>query len=355
MKCDNIILIKFRRNYHLMATMLKRIYFVIPILILSFFSSRTFSQVTQIKGFIDALATYEKSKLSFGFGEQDLFITSEITDRVSFLGETVFRYTLSSPTAFSISVERVVIKYNIKGNHNLLIGKHHTPVNYWNDTYHHGRVFFPTIERPLLFSENIIPLHTTGISIQGHDLGKLKFGYDLMAGNGLGSEEIFDNNNSKSLTAAINIKPLERLRVGTSYYIDVISKGSKIHDRVIDRKVNQNLLTGSVAYFGKKFELLAESTLGINRTDSTGRKKTLASYIYTGYKVTEKLVPYLRLDNINYQKGELYYEKDNMTALVAGMRYQLNYLAVIKLEYRYTHSEITGDGNKLTAQFAIGF
>ena len=121
------------------------------------------------------------------------------------------------------------------------------------------------------------------------------------------------------------------------------------------RKVNQKLLTGSVAYFGKRFELLAESTFGINRTDSTGRKKTFAPYIYTGYKITEKLVPYLRLDNINYQKGEVYYEKDNMTALVAGLRYQLNYLAVIKLEYRYTHSEITGDGNKLTAQFAIGF
>jgi hypothetical protein len=338
-----------------MATMIKRIYFVIPVIILSFFSFRTFSQNTQIKGFIDGLVTHEKSKLSFGFGEQDLFIASEISDRLSFLGETVFRYTPSSPTAFSISVERVVIKYNIKNNHNLLVGKHHTPVNYWNDTYHHGRVFFPTIERPLLFSKNIIPLHTTGISIQGHDLGNLKFGYDLMVGNGLGSEEIFDNNKSKSLTAAIHIKPAERLRIGASYYTDVISKGSKIHDRIIDKKVNQNLFTGSVAFFGKKFEVLAESTLGINRTDSTGRKNTLASYIYTGYKITEKLVPYLRFDNINYQKGEIYYKKDNTTALVTGVRYQLNYLAVIKLEYQHNDSELKGNGNKLTAQFAIGF
>jgi hypothetical protein len=115
------------------------------------------------------------------------------------------------------------------------------------------------------------------------------------------------------------------------------------------------LITASVAYFGKKFEVLSEGTLSINRTDSTGSKKTLAPYIYTGYKITEKLVPYLRLDNIHYQKGELYYDKDNMTALVAGMRYQLNYLAVIKLEYRYSHSELKGNGNKLTAQFAIGF
>lgn len=338
-----------------MATMIKRIYFVIPVIILSFFSFRTFSQNTQIKGFIDALVTHEKSKLSFGFGEQDLFITSEVTDRLSFLGETVFRYTPSSPTAFSISVERVVIKYNIKDNHNLLVGKHHTPINYWNDTYHHGRVFFPTIERPILFSENIIPLHTTGISLQGHDLGDLKLGYDLMVGNGLGSEEILDNNKSKSLTAAVHIKPAERLRVGASYYTDVITKGSKIHDRIIDRKVKQNLFTGSVAFFGKRFELLTEGTLALNRTDSTGRRRTLASYIYTGYKITENLIPYLRFDNINYQKGEIYYEKDNTTALVAGVRYQLNYLAVIKLEYQHNDSELRGNGNKLIAQFAIGF
>ncbi len=338
-----------------MAKMIKHIFFVLSNIILSFFSFPAFSQNTHIKGFIDGLVTYEKSKLSFAFGEQDLFITSEISDRISFLGETVFRYTPSSATAFSISVERIVIKYNIKDNHNLLIGKHHTPINYWNDTYHHGRVFFPTIERPLLFSENIIPLHTTGISVQGHDLGNLKFGYDLMVGNGLGSEEIIDNNSSKSLTAAIHIKPAERLRLGASYYVDVISKGSKIHNRIISRKVNQHLLTASVAYFGKRFEVLSEGTLGINSTDSTGSKKTLAPYIYTGYKITEKLVPYLRLDNIHYQKGELYYDKENMTALVAGMRYQLNYIAVIKLEYQYTHSELTGDGNKLIAQFAIGF
>ena len=167
----------------------------------------SFSQKTLIRGFIDVLAGYEKNKVSFGFGEQDLFITSELNDRINFLGETVFRFTPGTPTQFSVSVERVIIKYNFSGNHNLLFGKHHTPINYWNDTYHHGRVYFPTIERPLLFSHQMIPLHTTGISIQGHDLGGVKFGYDLMLGNGLGSGEILDNDKYKSITAAIHIKP----------------------------------------------------------------------------------------------------------------------------------------------------
>ena len=320
-----------------------------------FFCVPSFAQNTQIRGFIDGLSSYSKGKVSFGFGEQDLFITSELSDRLSFLGETVFKYAPSSPTDLSVSVKRVIIKYNLVGNHNIILGKIHTPLNYWNDTYHHGRVFFPTIERPLLFGAEIIPLHSTGISFQGHNLGNLKFGYDVVIANGLGSQEISDNDKRKSFTAAVHIKPVENMRIGLSYYNDVIAKGANVHDRVINWKVTQNLFSGSVAYFGKKFELLTEGTLGINKTDTTGSKNTIASYIYTGYKINEKLIPYVRLDNINYQEGEIYYHKDNTTAFVAGIRYQINYLAVIKLEYQHQHLQTEGNIDKLTMQFAIGF
>src|SRR4026209_1650314 len=97
-------------------------------------TSGLFSQNTQIRGFVDVLTSLQKSKVSFSLGEQDLFITSELSDRFSFLGESVFRFTNTQPTRFSVSIERIVIKYNIAGNHNVLVGKHHTPVNYWNDT-----------------------------------------------------------------------------------------------------------------------------------------------------------------------------------------------------------------------------
>jgi hypothetical protein len=333
----------------------KKGFYFFPLFIYIFFSSSLFAQNTQIKGFVDALTSLEKGKVSFGFGEQDLFITSELSDRLSFLGESVFKYTPSSPTEFSVSIERIVIKYNFQGNNNIIIGKIHTPLNYWNDTYHHGRVFFPTIERPLLFAANIIPLHTAGISFQGHDFGKMKFGYDVVVGNGLGSAEVLDNDKRKSFTAAVHIKPADRLRIGISYYNDAIAKGSTVHDKPINWKVNQNLFSGSVAYFGKKLEVLAEGTLGINKTDTTGSRNTSASYLYAGYRITEKLIPYIRVDDLQYEEGEIYYNKNNTTSIVAGMRFQINYLAVIKLEYQYQHAEIGGNSNKITAQFAIGF
>lgn len=314
------------------------------------------AQNTTIRGFADVIANYKNDKLGFGFEEQDLFITSEITDRISFLGESVFKFDPLSSTEFSVSIERLLLKYNYSGNHNIIFGKVHTPINYWNDTYHHGRVFFPTIYRPLLFAADIIPLHTTGVNFQGHDLGSMKFGYDVMVGNGIGASSVDDNDRHKSVTVAAHIKPADRLRVGASYYHDVISKGAMLHDgRKVGWRINQNLVTGSVAYFGSKAELLAESTLAYNHSDTTGTKRTVASYVYGGYRITEKLVPYVRWDDLHYQSGEVLFEKNNTWAILAGIRYQISYLAVVKLEYEHEHAELTGGSNRVVAQFAIGF
>jgi hypothetical protein len=317
--------------------------------------AKSFSQNTQIRGFIDVMAGVQQSKLSFSLGEQDLFITSQLNDRFTFLGESVFKFAAASPTSFSVSVERIVIKYNIAGNNNLLVGKHHTPINYWNDTYHHGRVLFPTIFRPLLFDANIIPLHTTGISFQGQNLGDWKFGYDFMIGNGIGSSDVLDNDKSKSVTAAVHVKPIEGLRIGLSWYNDVIAKGARAHDMIIPSRVKQNLFSGSVAYFGKKFEILAEGTLALNNSDSTGKKTTTASYVYGGFKITDKIVPYLRYDQLHFQNGEIFYHNNNTRSIVGGIRYNINFLTAVKLEYQHQQTANEGNFNRLTMQLAIGF
>jgi hypothetical protein len=123
----------------------------------------------------------------------------------------------------------------------------------------------------------------------------------------------------------------------------------------MDHQVNQHLISASVSRFGKKLEILAETTMALNHTDSTGTKNTMAGYAYAGYKIKEKYVPYVRYDNIQYQDGELFYKKNNMQSYVAGLRYEIDYLAVIKLEYQHIENEIGPVVNKVTAQFAIGF
>lgn len=311
------------------------------------FSHQIIAQDTQIRGFANVDFYLQDEQLNFGFGEWDLFITSDLNDKFSFLGETTFKYSPSSATEFGVAVERLIINFNYKGNHSILVGKHHTPLNFWNDTYHHGRVFFPTVGKPLLFGAGIVPIHTTGIAFQGLNLGKLKWGYNLMIGNGIGSNEISDNDKFKSVTAAVNAKPVNNLQVGVSYYNDVITTGPE--------KTNQQLFTASVSYFGSKYEVLAEGTLINNDIENVAKTQSYASYIYAGIRLDEKWVPYIRVDFLKYESGETYFGNENTNSIVGGIRYEISYLIVVKMEYQYEDRETSGNRNRLSAQIAIGF
>jgi len=314
------------------------------------------AQDTQIKGFVAANMMLQDDKLDFGIGEQDLFITSDLNDNFTFLGETVFTYSPNSPTKFNVSVERIIIKYNYKSNHNILIGKHHTPTHYWNDTYHHGRVFYPTVERPLMFAAYTFPIHTAGLGFTGLNLGKLRFGYNVLIGNGIGSGEISDNDKYKSVTAAVYVKPKDKLQLGVSYYSDVISEGAEDHHgNVFLEKINQHLYTATIANFGQKFEFLAEGTFATNHAESTGTVNSFSSYIYTGWRVKEKWVPYVRFDYLKYNDGEIFYEKDDTTSIIVGMRLEVSFLVVVKMEYQHMDSELSGISDLLNTQIAIGF
>lgn len=307
-----------------------------------------------IQSFVAVEDNYDMrtDNLSFGFGEQDLLMTADLSDKMSFLGETVFKYS----GGFKIGVERVIVKYNFKGNHNFLLGRHHTPVNYWNDTYHHGRLFFPTTGRPTTFTYHIIPIHTNGIGLQGLNLGKMKFGYDVMLGNGIGSSsEMVDNDKNKSLTTAMHVKPADGLRIGGSMYMDKIATGVITEQGIAMRPIDQRIISAHVAYFSSTLELLAETSIATNKDDSASAT-TMSSYIYLGYKM-DKLVPYIRYDYLDFAKEEMFYNNTDRYAFVTvlGVRYEISYQAVVKIEFLYSEKETTGPSNVVNFQLAIGF
>jgi hypothetical protein len=348
------------------------------VLLVGFAFTQAVAQIkdkTHIRGFMDIGGKYEfqnidnkivNDKLNFVLGEQDLFITSDISERISFLGESVLKYDGASSTKFAISLERAIFKLNYFRNHSFFAGKVHTALNYWNDSYHHGRLFFPTIGRPELFNQSIIPIHTTGIGLSGENLTDLKIGYTLMAGNGLGSSDISDDNVFKSYVAAVHFKPIEGLRLGASAYFDNISGSVHVHDAmgkdiVVNNLINQKLFSGSIAYFKNNYEFLAEGSNCINSTDSIGSRTTKAGYIYFGYKIKDIIAPYVRYDRIIYQNGEMLFKGANTESFCAGIRYEMSYLTVFKLEYQYKQSLKTAASgpsiytNNISFQIALGF
>lgn len=304
----------------------------------------------------------------FTLGEQDFFVTSNLSDRISFLGETVVKYDNSSGSKFSPSIERAQLKFDYYKNHSLIVGKMHTPVNYWNDVYHHGRLFYPTIDRPSSFSY-LIPIHSLGLRMQGQNLGKLNFGYDLSATNSISSTDIFDSALNKSVTAAIHIKPIEGMRVGASYYNDYMSTnkpgahvGHGSGNPEYTGAINYELTCFSFAYFGKHLEVLSESTYNRNKTDSLGVSENYSQFVYAGWRFKEKHVGYGIFDFMDMSERDLYSIPINVIKLGLGYKFDFLYNCTIKVQLErlesgddhlfHNHNAISYD---LRFQLAYGF
>jgi len=364
---------------------MKRSIEMIKILLLLLFSSVLLFEAaaqkprTQFNGFghldhMTDLSNDHSKTSSFLLGEHDFFITSTITDKISFLGEYVIRYNSNSSTNFLPSIERSFIKFNYRGNHNFIAGKIHTPLNYWNDVYHHGRVFFPIIERPIAFS-HIIPLHTTGIQLQGQNLGDHNFGYDLVYGNGISARDGVRDRWAPSVTAAFHFKPVKGMRVGASYYFsNVYNNVSGAHVGHTDPRqaaytgpvykgdVAFHLVSGSFAYFGNKLEVLNEFNGNLTNTDTLGAARNIANFFYAGYRINEKAVPYIHADYMHISKNDLYTYPYKVSQIAAGFRYEFSPYVNMKLECdyqtfdRYTQITDSKHGHlKFKVQLAYGF
>jgi hypothetical protein len=313
---------------------------------------------------------------AFTIGEQDLFINSQINDRISFLGETVVKPTLSG--SFLPSIERARIKFDYHPRHAIIIGKMHTPVNYWNDVYHHGRLFYPTIDRPDFF-DLVVPIHTLGIRFQGQNLGKLKFGYDVLVGNGISSTDVSDMSQQKSLTIAGHIRPKRHMRIGASYYHDVLEgnragshsgHSTGLHPEAMryQGNVEYNMFSFSFASFGERNEVLIEAALNFSHTDSLGRAENTLGFMYLGRRITEKKVLYSIVDYTHIGPEDLHIVPQHLIKFGLGIKHEFSPLVVLKIELdRSTtvkmahghstpnhHSSIPNQNN-LVVQIAYGF
>lgn len=316
------------------------------------------------------------SRSAFSLGEQDLFINSQINDRISFLGETVVKPLASG--SFIPSIERARIKFDYHAQHSIIVGKMHTPVNYWNDVYHHGRLFYPTIDRPVFF-DLVVPIHTLGLRFQGQNLGKLKFGYDVLLGNGISSTDVSDLSQQKSLTIAGHFRPKRHMRIGVSYYRDILdgnragthsgrSSGLHPEDTRYTGDITYDIFSASFASFGSRVEFLGEAAVNFSSTDSLGRAENIFSFVYLGYRVKEKNVVYAKADYTNIGSEDLHLLPQHTVKFGLGVKHEFSHLVILKIEFdRSTrvpsmhgghsmpHDHSLPNQNNFIVQIAYGF
>ena len=160
----------------------------------------------------------------FELGETVLFLQGQASDRLSFLADFNFqpkKYRDGHHSTKVFQVARLQAKYQLSGHHSIVVGKMHTPVNFWNDNYHHGTIFYPTVSRPLAFEE-FVPHHEIAVRWSGENFGQRRFFYDVILGSGQSAEnEPFANGiNAFALIAGLHPTPRSQIRL--AYYEDTI-------------------------------------------------------------------------------------------------------------------------------------
>lgn len=317
------------------------------------------------------LDKFDQDKNSyFSLGEQDFFVTAQLTDRISFLGETVVKYDAATSAKFAPSIERAQMKWDYRNNHSITLGKIHTPVNTWNDEYHHGRLFFPTIDRPLFFS-SMVPVHTSGVSFRGQYIGSMSFGYDLVIGNGISSTDVYDASYNKAVMAGVHTRPDDNTRIGVSYYNDYmptnkpgVHSGHSSYSSGYKGALNFELYSLSIKRFTDKYEFMSETGYGVNTTDSLGKAENFSSFNYLGVKVKDVNTIYAVVDYMHIADNDLHAAPGKQLKTAIGYKYEFSETCNVKFQVERTiaadnhlshHGDLHVERYDFKFQLAYGF
>lgn len=323
-----------------------------------------------IKGFSDlgyrAKITDSNRSNTFALGAVDFFISSEITDRISFLYEMNI-HPDPDGNSMRFHIERANLRYSISDLLSIKIGRIHTPLGYWNQAYHHGAWLQTTIFRPAIYlwehDGGILPVHSVGIELFGvkeFSVFDLEYYIDVVNGRGrtiTEVQDVADRNSAKAINALFIFKPYfaTGLNLGVNFYIDRIPSNPADSSRT--KEINELILGGYASYFNDRLEFLGE-LFDISHDDQTSGKEfnTIGLYLQAGYKIAE-LTPFYRFDFIDFGQGDPYFADNDidMKKHTLGLKWDIFSWNALKLEYSFSDLKNGNDEHSFTVNSSFTF
>ncbi len=305
------------------------------------------------------------SNATFRAGEFDLFITSQLADKLSFLTELVF--SSDQTNAFGVDLERFQLTYRPTKYFEISAGRFHTAIGYYNTAFHHGTWFSTATGRPFMYyfedSGGVLPVHEVGITTTGYvPSGKLNLHWIAEVGNGSsefgspnygdGVENFASDRNRKDVNLAAYIKPewVDGLQMGGSFLTgDLLPYGG------IVPKVNQTVSSIYAVYINSKWEFLNEAVLLHHKIPNGRSYNSPLSYSQIAYHIG-KYRPYFRFQENNVPNNDPAspfvgrYEGPS-----AGIRMDFFDYAALKLQYNRIYLRDAATQNGFEAQIAFTF
>jgi hypothetical protein len=316
----------------------------------------------QLRGFGDIRfrATNEPGDPStFGIGQLDLFITSQLAGDLALLSEVVFE--ADDDNHYAVDVERLLLQFSPSDFLDIGFGRYHTGIGFYNNAYHHGEWFQTALGRPRLFEfeddEGILPVHGVGITARGRvPSGRLGLHWLAELGNGrrhLGAEAVQvvqDDNSFKAVNVGFLLRPewVPGLQTGLSVYRDRPASASG--------RVDQSIIAAHVVYQSGTFEQLNEVVLVRNTpTGEAHTSNTMGIYTQLSRRFG-RLSPYFRYEYLDVPEDDpLISTVGRISGPSLGIRYDFRDLAALKVQWNRVTRRASEPVDGITAQVAFRF
>jgi hypothetical protein len=299
----------------------------------------------RIRGFSDVTlhgSNLKGDTTSFSLGQVDLFVTSDVSERLKFLSEVVFE--AGQNNSFGVDIERLLLTYSFGDYLNVGVGRYHTAIGYYNTAFHHSTWLQTTTGRPFLFQfedgGGILPIHNVGLTASGRiPLGSLGLHYVAEVGNGRTSrsplnepvQNVLDENNHKAVNFGVFARPdaIRGLQAGFSVYRDLLAPQNS-------PRIGETIFAAHAVYSGLNFEWLNEA-LAIRHAPLGARVFNTPGFYTQVSKRFGSYRPYLRYQYVNAVQSEPVFSDVGLRhGPSVGLRYDLSEFVALKLQYDYT-------------------
>src|SRR2546422_10838647 len=283
----------------------------------------------------------------FSEGQLTLHLVSALAPKVSFFSELTLSAHrdagLGAAPGFNPEVERAIIRFDQSDAFKVSFGRYHTPINWWNTTYHHGQWLQTTVSRPEIvqFGGQFIPIHFVGAQIEGTMPARgLNLNYNAGIGNSRGPilsrpADFGPTNNTKAWLANLSARPS---------HARGLQFGGFVYQDRIDLSPGQNfrewITSGHLVWTRETPEVIAEIA-NITHRDLAGLlpvSHSQAFYIQSAYRLpvaNRVWKPYYRYEYINIPKSDVPFRTvPSLSGSTIGIRYDLTQFAALKFYYR---------------------
>ena len=278
---------------------------------------------------------------SFSIGQTNLFITSNLSERVRFLTELVFE--VHQNNSFQTNLERVLLEASFNDYLKLSGGRYATAIGYYNTAYHRAAWFQNATERPYIFEYEdeggILPIHMVGVQATGQvPSGSLGLHYIVELGNGRGFDPLqepvqnyVDEDGHKALNVAVFARPdaVPGLQAGFSVYRDLLLVPNS-------PRINETITDVYAVLARPRFEWLNEAMM-IRHAPLGGHVYETPAFYSQISERFGRYRPYFRYQYINASSKEPVFAQVGLrTGPSAGIRFDATESVALKLQYDYT-------------------